>query len=385
VPLVRQRLAAVAALMTMAGPAAADEAAIRRGKLLFDLPWRVPAGQDAVGPLFNARSCGACHPDGGAGAPNGPALALRTGGDPRLGAQIQPLAVQGLAAEPVPVPAWLERVGPGGQSLARPSWRLGDRELAGRIAPSLRGTGLLARIPEAVLLAAADPDDRDGDGVSGRLRRVDTPDGIRVGRFGAKAGHASLAAQVAEALALDMGLASAGHPSPAGDCMPAQPACLALAGNSTPVPAQAMERLLAYVGGLRPLPTAAFADGGQGQALFAAIGCGSCHAGPYAVVSDPAVTGQPTERIMPFTDLLLHELGPDLADPFADGGAGAGEWRTAPLWGLRARTALLHDGRATTPLAAILWHDGEAAGSRDRFLALTEAEQAELLAFLASL
>ena len=97
------------------------------------------------------------------------------------------------------------------------------------------------------------------------------------------------------------------------------------------------------------------------------------------------MTGRPTERINAVHRPAAPRAGPGLADPFADGDAGAGEWRTAPLWGLRTRTALLHDGRAATPLAAILWHDGEAAGSRDRFLALTEAEQAELLAFLASL
>lgn len=95
----RPQLAAVVAVLTMAGSAAADEATIRRGKLLFDLPWRVPAGQDAIGPLFNARSCGECHPGGDPGSRDGPALVLRTGGDAQLGAQIQPLAVQGLPAE----------------------------------------------------------------------------------------------------------------------------------------------------------------------------------------------------------------------------------------------------------------------------------------------
>lgn len=220
--------------------------------------------------------------------------------------------------------------------------------------------------------------------MSGRLRRLGTADGPP-GRFGAKARHAGLTDQIAEAMAVDMGLASAAHLSSAGDCMPAQAACLAMAGDGAPVPALAMARLLAYVGGLRPRSAPAAAETGQGKALFAAAGCGGCHAGPFTVPSDAAVTGQSTERINPFTDLLLHDTGPGLADPFPEGDASAGEWRTAPLWGLRARAALLHDGRATTPHAAILWHDGEAAGGRGRFLALSAAAQAELLAFLAQL
>jgi CxxC motif-containing protein (DUF1111 family) len=115
------------------------------------------------------------------------------------------------------------------------------------------------------------------------------------------------------------------------------------------------------------------------------LGCATCHAGPYAIPSDPAVTGLPGETIAPFTDLLLHDLGPGLADPFASAEAAAGEWRTAPLWGLRSRTAFLHDGRAASLREAIMWHAGEAAGSRRRLTALGEGEQAALLSFLAAL
>jgi CxxC motif-containing protein (DUF1111 family) len=363
------------------------EAEVRRGKLLFDRPWRAPAGQDPVGPLFNARSCGECHPGGGAGAPDGPALVLRTGGHPVLGRQLQPRAVAGVAAEPAPAPEWDPVTGPGGERLRRPRWQLDGVLLAPRLAPGLRGAGLLALIPDAALLAAADPADHDGDGVSGRVRWRSAASGRRPGRFGWKADHASLAGQVAEALAMDLGLASPVRPSPAGDCGPAQPACLAEAGSGAPVPARDLDRLIAYVAGLRPRPAPAFGDIGRGEAIFDRVGCAACHGGPFVVASDAAVSGRPVERIAPFTDLLLHDLGPGLADPFPDGGdaAALGEWRTAPLWGLRHRAALLHDGRAATPREAVLWHGGEAAGSRARFLALPPAEQAILMAFLAGL
>jgi CxxC motif-containing protein (DUF1111 family) len=180
-----------------------------------------------------------------------------------------------------------------------------------------------------------------------------------------------------------MGLATPMHPKPGGDCTPAQPACLAAAAAGAPVEPLAIERLAAFVAALRPRP-AAVADRTE-EGLFAAVGCGACHAGPYVIASDPAVTGRPIETIAPYTDLLLHDLGPGLADPFPAAGGKAAEWRTAPLWGLRQRSALLHDGRADSVRAAILWHDGEAAGSRRRFLSLAPDDQAALLRFLAGL
>jgi CxxC motif-containing protein (DUF1111 family) len=368
----RPNLSAVLLALAVAAPALAGEAEVRRGKLLFGAPWIVPAGQDALGPLLNARACADCHPGGAAGAPGGPALVLRTGGDPQLGQQIQPLAVDGVAVEPVPR-ARTAMVATGGEQLPATFWS-GERPLAARLAPGLRGAGLLALIPDAVLRRAADPADADGDGVSGRPG---------AGRFGYKAEHATLAAAVETALVVDMGLATPSHPRPAGDCTPAQPACLAAAGHGAPVPALAVERLVAFVAALRPRP--AEGTDAAGARLFAAAGCAACHAGPYVITSDPAVTGRTVESIAPYTDLLLHDLGPELADPFPSPHAAAGEWRTAPLWGLRAKAAFLHDGRAGSLRDAILWHGGEASGSRARFLALAPEERAALLRFLLGL
>ena len=156
-------------------------------------------------------------------------------------------------------------------------------------------------IPDAVLRQAADPADADGDGVSGRPG---------AGRFGRKAEHATLTAAIGAALVVDMGLATPLHPRPAGDCTPAQPECLAAAGAGAPVAAAAIERLAAFVAALRPRPAERSIVTGTG--LFGAVGCGTCHAGPYVITSDPAVTGRPFETIAPFTDLLLHDLGPGL-------------------------------------------------------------------------
>jgi CxxC motif-containing protein (DUF1111 family) len=362
-----------AVLCVLSAPAFAGEAEVRRGKQLFDAPWHAPAGQDQIGPLLNARSCASCHPGGGAGDPGPPALVLRTGDDPVLGRQIQPVAVDGLIPEDAPKPAW-STVRVQGAALRMPTWAAGELRLAGRQAPSLRGVGLLALIEDGVLRRLADPWDADGDGVSGQPG---------AGRFGAKAEHATLSAVVEAALTLDMGLATVGHPLPAGDCTSAQVACLSAAGSGTPVPAATVARLVAFVAALRPRLADAAAASGDGARLFRETGCSACHAGPYVVPSDPGVTGQPSETIAPYSDLLLHDLGPGLADPLPS--PEAAEWRTAPLWGLKQRKTYLHDGRALSLREAIAWHDGEAAASRLRFTDLSAAAQTALLGFLAAL
>ena len=351
------------------GTAVADE--VRRGKVLFDQSWQAETGADPIGPLFNARACAECHPGGEAGRPDGPALVLRTPGDGPFGRQIQPFALPGVPPEPVPPRSWTS-VRVAGGLLSAPHWQVDRHRLAGRLAPSLRGLGLLARIPQSTIARRADPEDRDGDGISGRLGP---------GRFGLKAEHATIEAAIEAALTFDLGLATEARPLPAGDCSAAQPRCLHAAGAGTPVAPRTLARLTTFVGALRPLPAAT--DVAGGASLLATIGCTACHAGPYHVPADPGVVGVPFEVIAPYTDLLLHDLGPALADPFPS--ADAAEWRTAPLWGLRRRAALLHDGRAATPREAILWHGGEAARSRAAFLALDQAAQTVLLDYLAGL
>ena len=370
-----------AALLT---PAGATDAATARtvdlatGGALFRRLWvGAPAstqGSDGLGPLYNARSCAACHD----GPPQPPTIHL--GGpdgapDPVYGRQIQTRGLVGQRAE-----ARVElRQGAGAVVPMLSDLAYGPLDdgtaLSVRRAPALRGLGLLAAIPEAAIRAGADPYDRDGDGISGRVRIL--ADG-RIGRFGWKAAMPTLADQVAQAFRDDIGLSSALRPDPAGDCTPAQAACRAApdggGGSGIEIGPPAFARLTAYVAALAPDP-ARPADP-RGAALFAGLGCAGCHRADFG---DPAVR--------PFSDLLLHDMGPALADRVREGMAAGAEWRTAPLWGLSrdGRGGFLHDGRARTLWQAILWHGGEARGARDKAMQLEPSGRAAVIRYLQSL
>jgi CxxC motif-containing protein (DUF1111 family) len=368
----RATLAAVALLLAAPPARAFSELEAARGRALFERPWSADGTRAAgLGPLFNARSCGECHPGGGRGVPDGPGLVLRLASDPRLGRQLQTSAAPGL--EPEGRPGFAREaveavvLGDGERvALSRPR---PDRAGSLRLAPPLRGAGLLARMPRGSILALADPEDRDGDGVSGRAGP---------GSFGRTAEHATLAAQVADALSLDLGVGSAARPGAAGDCTAAQAACLASAGaGGIEADAATVGALVAYLEALRPRP-AGPADP-EGEALFAAFGCAACHVPALTVPSDPATTGTTVETIRPYTDLLLHDLGDGMADALGR------EWRTAPLWGLREGGALLHDGRAGSVPEAILWHGGEAEAAKERFRTAPRRARDALVRFVSGL
>jgi CxxC motif-containing protein (DUF1111 family) len=396
-------LAAVCA--TAAVPAnAGDGLAVAVGKALFDRDWvAAPASTratDGLGPLHNARSCAACHRGGGGAAlsldgqdaPTKPGLVLRLPNDPRYGRQLQTGAVPGQAAEgrvrvshedvPVALADGTTVV------LRRPRHaieRIADAPprgpLSPRLAPSLRGVGLLAAVPPATVASLADPDDRDGDGIRGRPG---------VGRFGLRAEQPGLREQVAEALLLDLGLSTPLRPRPAGDCTAAQADCRALPhGDREGTPGveigdEILDALIAYLAALPPPKHAPRSE--AGETLFASLGCAACHAPSLPV----ELADGRRASIAPYTDLLLHNLGPEFADEGGEGDPAARLWRTAPLWGLgptlaAKETALLHDGRARDAQEAILWHGGEAEAARERFRALAAHDRAELLAFLSGL
>lgn len=375
------------------GAAAADGLEAAVGKALFEREWApAPASTrttDGLGPLYNARSCAACHPKGGragleldgSGRPLRPGLVLRLPDHARLGRQLQTGSVPGLPAEGrVTVRYAEERValaGGGAAVLRRPSYRVEAEEVgrfSPRLAPSLRGAGLLAAVPDEILIARADPEDRDGDGVRGRAGP---------GRFGLRAEHPSLRAQVAEALLRDLGMATPPRPFPAGDCTPAQARCRALPhGDREGRPGvelgeAILEAITAYVAALPPARPRSVP---AGPALFGRLGCAACHA-----PSLPARTGRGLRSVAAYTDLLLHDLGPRLADPGGERLEEARLWRTAPLWGVGGASALLHDGRARGVEEAILWHGGEAEPARERYRALPPEERAALLTFLGGL
>jgi CxxC motif-containing protein (DUF1111 family) len=379
------------------------------GNALFRGVWvAAPAsteGRDGLGPLFNADSCSACHLRDGRGRPpvadDEPflGLILRVGPHAVYGDQIQPSALPGRRGEARPRVRYEEIEGTYADGapfrLRRPAYRLEapaygdlppDLPLSPRVAPALVGLGLLEAIPEASLLARADPDDRDRDGVSGRPNRGA---GGALGRFGWKASRASVAEQNAAALQGDLGLTSPLFPGE--NATPAQGlAPSPRTGGAHEVDDVQLRVLEAYVKTLavpaRRAPDAPAVR--RGRALFQAAGCGACHVPTHVTGVDPRFPELAGLTIHPYTDLLLHDLGPGLADGRPDGQATGSEWRTPPLWGLgllravSGHTFLLHDGRARDAAEAILWHGGEAAAAREFFRRLPAVDRAALLAFL---
>jgi len=404
------------------------------GNALFNKLWvsspSSTLASDGLGPFWNGRACESCHAKDGRGQLPGNderAVSLvmqlantaeaQPAGDPVYGVQLHTAAVPGVAAEArlrIEHDPMTMRFEDGEtHTLRTPRYRIDrlahgeldpDTRLSPRLAPSVIGQGLLEAIDEQAILARADPDDADGDGLSGRANWQTLPDGERrIGRFGHKAGKASVRQQTGHAFKNDMGLSNAVADDPDGDCTSVQSVCESLADGvqahlgEHEVPEALLELVTFYVANLA-VPARRDVDDAQvlaGKALFAEAGCVGCHV-PRHVTS--ATAAQPEHRfqlIWPYTDLLLHDMGEALADGAADertdGEARGHEWRTAPLWGIGAattvnpRTSFLHDGRAATPMEAVMWHGGEAAPSRDRVLAMSRDERAALERFLDSL
>jgi CxxC motif-containing protein (DUF1111 family) len=225
-------------------------------------------------------------------------------------------------------------------------------------------------------------------------------DGTRaLGRFGWKAAEPTLMQQAARALALDIGISSPLLPDGHGDCTPRQTGCRqAPTGNSpefgnVEAPERVMEALLFYLDHLGPPPQRHRDDPDvrNGERLFASTGCAACHRPRFVTAADPAHAWMSRREIAPYTDLLLHDMGTDLADHRSEGAADGREWRTPPLWGIgrteavNGNVSFLHDGRARTLAEAILWHGGEAEAARQRFTDLSPGQRADLLRFLGSL
>jgi CxxC motif-containing protein (DUF1111 family) len=263
------------------------------------------------------------------------------------------------------------------------------------------GLGLLEAVADEDLLAHADPDDANGDGISGRPNRVWSAGQGRVmlGRFGWKAGEPTMNDQSSHAMAGDVGIGNPIAPAAWGDCTAAQAACRAApTGNSSryddlEAPREVMDQILFYARNLA-VPARRAADDPtvlRGKQLFYETGCIGCHVPKLATRRDwevPALGGQ---LIWPYTDLLLHDMGEGLADHRPEGSADGREWRTPPLWGtgltetVNGHTYFLHDGRARNLTEAILWHGGEAQAARDAFTAMSKADRDAMLAFLNSL
>ncbi|XXF76181.1 di-heme oxidoredictase family protein [Myxococcaceae bacterium GXIMD 01537] len=399
------------------------------GEALFQLPWE-PAphpltDRDGLGPLFHADSCLACHVAGGRGLPPvqgtlplSSSLLIRLSlpgagahGEPvplpAYGDQFQTRAITGVSAEGRIEVSYVERPGayPDGQpySLAEPSYQLTalaygslpDEVLRSpRMGQPLHGLGLLEAVPEAELLDAEDPEDLDGDGISGRANRVWSVEEGRtvLGRFGWKANQPTLRQQAAGALLGDMGLTSPVFPQES--CTALQVACAEKPSGGTHEVTEIQLSALEFHARTLAVPARRDPDAPevlQGKGHFQRVGCARCHRPQLTTGATAAVPELAGQRIWPYTDLLLHDMGEALADGRPDFLAQGREWRTPPLWGLgrtatvSGHTRLLHDGRARSVEEAILWHGGEAQAARDAFLNLTARERAALLAFLDSL
>ncbi len=405
------------------------------GNSFFNTNWVIapasPDARDGLGPFFHTRSCSACHTLDGRGAPPGlepagsepsPALLFRLSlpgaGEhgaplpvPAYGLQLQPKALPGLEPEGRIVTTWTEKPGqyPDGTaySLLAPSyapadWKYGpppaDLLLSPRIAMAIHGGGLLEAIPEADLAAAADPDDANHDGISGRLNQVwDREKGaVRPGRFGWKANEPGLLQQTADAFNGDMGLTS--RLAPLENVTEAQrPAAARFPSGGQDggpeVSDLVLDRVVTYLRTLAPPARRNVADPEvvRGRALFDQVQCAACHRPEWKTGDVPDLTELANQTIRPWTDLLLHDMGEALADHRPDFLATGTEWRTPPLWGLglqkvvNGHTRLLHDGRARNVEESILWHGGEAQNSTDLFKKLPAADRAALLRFLDSL
>ncbi|MBW6416997.1 c-type cytochrome [Celeribacter sp. PS-C1] len=409
---------------------------------------------DGLGPLYNARSCQRCHVNDGRGHPpehaddartsmflrlsvpagdaplseleaylaqldghqlDGLGATPRTRPAPSYGGQLQDLALVGFAPEGRleityrEIPVTLS----GGEvvSLRQPTYSISnpgygplpdDLQLSPRIANPMIGLGLLEAIPSEDILARADPEDRDGDGISGRpnvvwSRHFDAP---MLGRFGWKAGEPTVEEQSAAAFHGDIGISSPLFPSPSGDCTAEQVDCLAAPHGAGDVRGDEIDQtgmdLVTFYARNLAVPARRDVDDPEvlrGKEMFFEAGCAACHTPKHvtARLSDTDDAPRSFQLIWPYTDLLLHDMGEGLADHRPEHRATGTEWRTAPLWGigLTARvsghTTYLHDGRARTLLEAVLWHGGEAQRARNAVVEMPAEDRAALIRFLESL
>lgn len=396
-----------------------------RGRSLFRQNWVIaPASDDQVdglGPLHNRISCISCHAANGKGhAPDGPGekasfLLVRlsvAGSDahggplphPSYGDQFNEDAIPGVPPEGRVQIRWREKkvTLAGGEIVRLRSPQITFRDLAygplgkvqtsARIGPAVFGLGLLDAVPaEALEKLAAE---NKPDGIRGKLNRVydSASNQTMVGRFGLKANRSTLRDQIAGAMHGDLGITSPVFPQE--NCTDAQVKCRQTPNGGSPeLSERQLNELDIYLAFLAP-PLARNQDKQEverGRRIFNDMGCASCHRPQLPLGKHPLLGDLRGQNIAPYTDLLLHDMGPDLADKRTDYKASGSEWRTPPLWGagllkkMNERVGYLHDGRARSLQEAIVWHGAEAKASQTRYIQAKSAERKALLDFLQSL
>jgi len=360
----------------IAGLNTAENQQFLRGDIAFND--EVFTTAKGLGPLFVATSCGSCHPGDGKG--HAFTTLTRFGqinedGNNFLhagGPQLQHRSIPGFTPEKIPHGATFSSFTP----------------------PANTGLGLLDVVTDAEILSYADPDDSDNDGISGIPNWIPIKDyltvradcvvhnGKYIGRFGKKGATYDLLQQTATAYNQDIGITSSFEPIDV----------YSGAEHDPEVSNQTIQDVVFYLKTLKaPVPKKETSEILQGKQLFTTIGCAKCH---REEMSTPAtsIAALSNKTFYPYTDLLLHDMGPELDDGYTEGSAKTFEWRTPPLWGLGlsknsqgGEYFLMHDGRAKSIESAILLHGGEASGVKSNYTVLSADERKKLIRFLESL
>ena len=415
------------------------------GNSMFRRVWLPPSelyfAKDGLGPFFNANSCEGCHINDGRGHlpsfnwPKDDAVSLvialsippqndnqkkqlekfqlKSIPDPIYGSQLSDFAIGELMPEGkidieydyYPIAFDNGKI----VNLSKPIFSISnlnygdlhpDIQISARIAQPIIGLGLIEGISVIDILANADPNDKDKDGISGKASNVrdEILDTIALGRFGWKAAQPSILQQTIDATYHDMGLSST-FSSKLNNCSEVQTICQSMVtGNSieydgVEVSNEQIDLMVFYQKHLSPPGRRSVNDPEvlKGKKIFFDAGCGSCHVQKYITSTDKENPSLSEQLIWPYSDFLLHDMGKNLADKLNEFNAMGNEWRTPPLWGIgltrtvNGHTNFLHDGRAKNILEAILWHGGEAENSKNKILKLSLTEVDQLLKFIRSL
>ena len=394
------------------------------GRHLFRRSW-TPAPSsvkslDGLGPVFNRVSCSGCHVKDGRGRPPKEGSKFRSMviklsinknnkilPDPNYGYQLNDKAILGVPYEGKATITYSKRTvfykDKSKTELSFPHYSFHSLSFgplspntkhSGRVAPAVFGLGLIEAIKKEDIIRNEDILDINNDGISGRANFIiDVPSNKEVlGRFGWKATRGTLLHHIAGAASEDMGLTSSIFPQQ--NCMHIQKECSEQINGGTPEISEKQINMLQLYMQTLAVPRQRDAQDKEvinGSKLFIKIGCENCHVSTYRTGQHEDHEELSNRIIKPYSDFLLHNMGPELDDGLQEGKVESREWKTPPLWGIglvkivNKHTRFLHDGRARSIEEAILWHGGEGLSSKEKFLSLSAEERRKVLKFLSSL